>query len=188
MIQNHMLQLLALTAMEPPVLFDAQQVRDEKQKVFQAIREIKPEEVQWSSVRGQYGGGTVGGKAVSAYRSEPGVSPESRTETYVALKLFIDSWRWADVPFYIRSGKRLPKRVTEIAIQFKKTPHHLFTLLPSDSLEQHCHTRATGRRYLAQIQFEDSRFFDANASRDNGLPVRFILRWTSGGRVHTIDS
>ena len=136
MIQNHMLQLLALTAMEPPVLFDAQQVRDEKQKVFQAIREIKPEEVQWSSVRGQYGGGTVGGKAVSAYRSEPGVSPESRTETYVALKLFIDSWRWADVPFYIRSGKRLPKRVTEIAIQFKKTPHHLFTLLPSDSLDQ----------------------------------------------------
>ncbi len=136
MIQNHMLQLLALTAMEPPVLFDAQQVRDEKQKVFQAIRQIKPEEVQRYSIRGQYAAGTVGGKAVPAYRTEPGVNPQSPTETYVALKFQIDSWRWADVPFYVRSGKRLPKRVTEIAIQFKKTPHHLFTHLPIDTLDQ----------------------------------------------------
>ncbi len=136
MIQNHMLQLLALTAMEPPVLFDAQQVRDEKQKVFQAIRQIKPEEVQRYSIRGQYAAGTAGGKAVPGYRSEHGVSPTSTTETYIALKFQIDSWRWADVPFYVRSGKRLPKRVTEIAIQFKKTPHHLFTSLSMDSLEQ----------------------------------------------------
>lgn len=135
MIQNHMLQLLALTAMEPPVLFDAQQVRDEKQKVFQAIRQIKPEEVQRYSIRGQYAAGTVGGKSVPAYRNEQGVSPASTTETYVALKFQIDSWRWADVPFYVRSGKRLPKRVTEIAVQFKRTPHHLFTALPTESID-----------------------------------------------------
>ena len=134
MIQNHMLQLLALTAMEPPVLFDAQQVRDEKHKVFQAIRQIAPEVVHRFSVRGQYGAGTVGGKAVPAYKTEKGVSPTSVTETYAALKFTIDNWRWADVPFYVRSGKRLPKRVTEIAIQFKKTPHHLFTALPTDTI------------------------------------------------------
>jgi len=134
MIQNHMMQLLALTAMEPPVLFDAQQVRDEKQKIFQAIRPSKPEEVHRYSVRGQYTEGTVGGKEVPGYKTEKGVSPRSVTETYVALKFTIDNWRWADVPFYVRSGKRLPKRVTEIAIQFKKTPHHLFTDFPSDHI------------------------------------------------------
>jgi len=133
MIQNHMMQLLALTAMEPPVLFDAQQVRDEKHKVLQAIRSIQEEDVYRCSVRGQYAAGAVGGKAVPGYRNEKGVSPPSMTETYVALKFTIDNWRWADVPFYVRSGKRLPKRVTEIAIQFKKTPHHLFTKLPVDS-------------------------------------------------------
>jgi glucose-6-phosphate 1-dehydrogenase len=136
MVQNHMLQLLALTAMEPPVLFDAQQVRDEKQKVFQAIRQIKPDEVHKYSVRGQYTAGTVGGKSVPGYTTEKNVLPTSRTETYVALKFTVDNWRWADVPFYVRSGKRLPKRVTEIAIQFKKTPHHLFTGLPVDYLDQ----------------------------------------------------
>jgi glucose-6-phosphate 1-dehydrogenase len=136
MVQNHMLQLLALTAMEPPVLFDAQQVRDEKHKVFQAIRQIEPEEVHKHTVRGQYAAGSVGGKSVAGYKTEKSVSPTSRTETYVALKFNIDNWRWADVPFYVRSGKRLPKRVTEIAVQFKKTPHHLFTALPSDHLDQ----------------------------------------------------
>jgi glucose-6-phosphate 1-dehydrogenase len=132
MVQNHMLQLLALTAMEPPVLFDAQQVRDEKQKIFQAIRPMLPESMARSALRAQYTAGSVGGKDVPGYRSERGVSSESMTETYVALKLEVDNWRWAGVPFYIRSGKRLPKRVTEIAIQFKKTPHHLFTSLPAE--------------------------------------------------------
>ena len=136
MAQNHMLQLLALTAMEPPVLFDAQQVRDEKHKVFQAIRQIKPDDVHRFSVRGQYTSGTVGGKTVTGYKSEKGVSPTSLTETYVALKFTIDNWRWADVPFYVRSGKRLPKRVTEIAVQFKKTPHHMFTTLSLDHLDR----------------------------------------------------
>ncbi len=136
MIQNHMLQLLAHTAMEPPVLFDAQQVRDEKQKVFQAIQPIMPEDVQKFTIRGQYTSGTVGGKQTIGYRQEKGVSPQSTTETYVAIKFQIENWRWAGVPFYVRSGKRLPKRVTEIAVQFKKTPHHLFTSLSSDAIDQ----------------------------------------------------
>jgi glucose-6-phosphate 1-dehydrogenase len=133
MIQNHMMQLLSLTAMEPPVLFDAQQVRDEKHKVFQAIRATHLEDVHRFSVRGQYESGAVGGKSVPGYRSEKGVAPDSTTETYVALRFMIDNWRWADVPFYVRSGKRLPKRVTEIAVQFKKTPHHLFSQLPMET-------------------------------------------------------
>lgn len=136
MIQNHMLQLLALTAMEPPVLFDAKQVRDEKHKVFQAIRPIRPADVHRHSVRGQYAAGTVNGKSVPAYKAEQNVAYDSVTETYVALEFYIDSWRWADVPFYVRSGKRLPKRVTEIAIQFKRTPHHLFTQNSTESLDQ----------------------------------------------------
>ncbi len=136
MIQNHMLQLLALTAMEPPVLFDAKQVRDEKHKVFQAIKPVKPEDVHRHSIRGQYAAGTVSGKNVPAYKDEPNVAPDSATETYVALEFYIDNWRWADVPFYVRSGKRLPKRVTEIAVQFKRTPHHLFTHRSADTLDQ----------------------------------------------------
>jgi len=126
MVQNHMLQLLALTAMEPPVLFDARRVRDEKQKVLEAIRPIPAGAVAHRTVRGQYDAGSVGGKKVQGYLSERGVDPQSKTETYVALEFTIDNWRWADVPFYIRSGKRLPKRVTEIAVHFKKTPHKLF--------------------------------------------------------------
>jgi glucose-6-phosphate 1-dehydrogenase len=126
MVQNHLLQVLALTAMEPPVLFDARQVRDEKQKVFQALRPIPPEQVREYTVRGQYEAGIVDGKQVLPYRGEKDVSPESRTETFVALKLFIDNWRWADVPWFIRSGKRLPERATNIVVQFKRTPHLLF--------------------------------------------------------------
>jgi len=134
MVQNHMLQLLALTAMEPPVLFDARQVRDEKQKVFEAVKPIKPEEVHLHTVRGQYAAGTIGGKEVPGYREEADVNPKSVTETYVALRFSIENWRWADVPFYVRSGKRLPKRVTEIAVQFKRTPTRLFADLPMDRI------------------------------------------------------
>jgi glucose-6-phosphate 1-dehydrogenase len=136
MVQNHMMQLLAHTAIEPPVLFDAKQVRDEKHKVFQAIRPIKPEDVHLCTVRGQYTAGVVGGKQVVGYKEEKGVSGQTRTETYVAIRFQIDNWRWAGVPFYVRSGKRLPKRVTEIAVQFKQTPHRLFTGLSSDHLDR----------------------------------------------------
>ena len=126
MVQNHLLQVLSLAAMEPPVAFEADGVRDEKLKVLKALRQIAPADFDRQVVRAQYTAGSIAGRAVPAYRAEPGVDPRSTTETYVGLKLFIDTWRWAGVPFYLRSGKRLPKRVTEIAIVFKEAPHLLF--------------------------------------------------------------
>jgi glucose-6-phosphate 1-dehydrogenase len=126
MVQNHMFQLLCLTAMEAPVALAADSIRDEKVKVLQALRPMSPEEVARSTVRGQYAEGVVGGERVRGYRQEAGVAPDSRTETYVALRMFVDNWRWGGVPFYLRAGKRLPKRVTEIALQFREVPHRLF--------------------------------------------------------------
>ena len=121
--------------MEPPVSFEADAVRDEKAKVLQAISPIANQEVLVRTVRGQYGEGTLAsGDQVPAYRSEPRVAPDSETPTYVALKVLIDNWRWADVPFYLRTGKRLPERVTEIAIQFKQAPFRLFRDTPVDEL------------------------------------------------------
>jgi glucose-6-phosphate 1-dehydrogenase len=125
-IQNHVLQLLTLTAMEPPAAFDANAVRDEKVKVLRAIRPIRPEEAARYAVRGQYGPGLVDGQAVTGYRQETGVAPNSLTETFVALRLYVDNWRWAGVPFFLRSGKRLSRRLTEIAIQFRQPPLSLF--------------------------------------------------------------
>ena len=130
MIQNHILQLLCLIAMEPPVTFDADSVRDEKTKVMRAIRPIAPGEVDNVAVRGQYGPGFLAGRRVLGYREEKGVSTESITETYAALKLEVDNWRWAGVPFFLRTGKRLPKRTSEIAVQFKRTPHLVFRRNP----------------------------------------------------------
>jgi glucose-6-phosphate 1-dehydrogenase len=130
MIQNHILQLLCLVAMEAPVTFDAGSVRDEKFKVMRSIRPVAGEEVDLVAVRGQYGSGFVDGQRVKAYREEKGVSGESITETYAALKLRVDNWRWAGVPFYLRTGKRLPKRDSEIAVQFKRTPHLVFRRNP----------------------------------------------------------
>lgn len=124
MIQNHMLQLLTLVAMEPPIAFDANAVRDEKVKVLHALQPITGRD--GSTIRAQYGPGWVGGQQVPGYLEEKGVAPNSATETYVALKVFVDNWRWAGVPFYLRTGKHLPKRVTEIAIQFKTAPLMLF--------------------------------------------------------------
>jgi glucose-6-phosphate 1-dehydrogenase len=126
MVQNHMLQLLSLTAMEPPVAFSADAVRDEKVKVLQALRRIEGAEVLRRTVRGQYGRGAVAGRPLPGYLEERGVAPDSRIETYVAVEAAIDSWRWAGVPFYLRTGKALPRRVTEIAIQFRRAPHLLF--------------------------------------------------------------
>ncbi len=126
MIQNHMFQLLALVAMEPPSSFEANAVRDEKVKVLKAIRPMPPEEVLQRTVRGQYGEGYVGGQKVVGYRSEPKVSPMSATETYAAVKLYVENWRWAGVPFYLRSGKRLAERHTGIVIQFRRPPLLLF--------------------------------------------------------------
>ena len=126
MVQNHVLQLLTLVAMEPPIAFDANPVRDEKVKVLHALQPLTGQDVITNSIRAQYGPGWVGGHQVTGYTDEPGVSPLSVTETYVVLKVSIDSWRWANVPFYLRTGKHLPKRVTEIAIQFKQPPLMLF--------------------------------------------------------------
>ena len=127
MVQNHVLQLLSLVAMEPPITFDANSVRDEKVKVLHALQPMIGQDVVTHIIRAQYGPGWLSnGQQVVGYRQEPGVSPRSTTETYLALKVFIDSWRWAGVPFYLRTGKHLPKRVTEIAIQFKQAPLMLF--------------------------------------------------------------
>ena len=126
MVQNHLLQLLCLIAMEPPTDLSADSIRDEKVKVLRSLRRIARQEVVRSVVRGQYGTGSINGKAVAGYREEKNVKPESVTETYVALRLLIDNWRWANVPFYIRVGKRLPKGGTEIGIHFKNAPGVLF--------------------------------------------------------------
>jgi glucose-6-phosphate 1-dehydrogenase len=128
--QNHMLQLLALTAMEPPIDFTADSVRNEKVKVLRSIHTPGPKNV----VRGQYGRGFVEGEEVVGYREEEGVAPDSMTETYVAAKLYVDNWRWADTPFYLRAGKRLPRRETTIAIQFKRAPHPPFEELAAEGL------------------------------------------------------
>jgi glucose-6-phosphate 1-dehydrogenase len=131
MIQNHLMQLFALVAMEPPVAYDADAVRDEKVKVLRALRRINPERIAESTIRGQYSAGNADGRPARGYREERGVTTDTRTETYVALKLFIENWRWAGVPFYLRSGKRLPRRVSEIAVQFKTPPFLLFNHTPT---------------------------------------------------------
>src|SRR2546425_13141613 len=126
MIQSHVLQLTSLVAVEPPASFDATAVRNEKLKVLQSIRPFDLEMVAQSVVRGQYAPGKIGDQPVSGYRQEPNVNPASKTETFVAAKLLIDNWRWANVPFYLRTGKRLAKRTTEIVIQYKRAPHIVF--------------------------------------------------------------
>ena len=130
MVPNHLFQLLAMIAMEPPISFDADAVRAKKTELFRAVHPISPE----NAVRGQYGAGELLGKKVGDYRHEPNVAPNSATETYVALKLGIDNWRWAGVPFYLRTGKRLSARTTEIAVHFRQAPYALFRDTPVDRL------------------------------------------------------
>jgi glucose-6-phosphate 1-dehydrogenase len=125
-LENHMLQLLSIVAMEPPVVFEAEPVRDEKLKVLKALRRIPPEQTGEFTLRGQYTAGKVSGIPVASYRGEEKVAPDSWTETFVVMRLQIDNWRWAGTPFYLRHGKRLPKRATEIAIQFKRAPQMFF--------------------------------------------------------------
>ena len=134
-VQNHLMQVLCLTAMEPPVAFDADSVREEKVKVLKAVRPIPEDDVGEAAVRGQYDGGWVFGEGARGYREEENVAPDSETETYVALKLLVDNWRWAGVPFYVRAGKRMPKKATEISIQFHKTPHTPFSGPDTKGLE-----------------------------------------------------
>jgi len=126
MVPNHIMQLISLSAMEPPISFEANAVRDEQAKILHAIQPFTSEDVLSKTVRGQYGAGTMNNQRVPAYRSEEGVPPDSRTETFVAMKLLIDNWRWAGVPFYLRTGKRLPGRNTHVVIQFRRAPFILF--------------------------------------------------------------
>ena len=138
MVQNHLLQMVGLTAMEAPSSLDANAIRNEVLKVFQSLQPIREEDVPKQVIRGQYTGSVIRGDCITGYRYEKGVAVDSRTETYVAIKFFINNWRWGGVPFYIRTGKRLPTRVTEIVVHFKQTPHHLFQResgkLPSNQL------------------------------------------------------
>ncbi|MBT1704495.1 glucose-6-phosphate dehydrogenase [Chryseosolibacter indicus] len=132
MVQNHIFQLLCLVAMEPPVSFQADEVRNRKVDVLHAMRKFKPEDVAKNAVRGQYGSGWIEGKQVKGYREEENVNPESNTETFAALKLFIDNWRWHGVPFYLRTGKRMHQTASTITIQFKDVPHMIF---PTETIE-----------------------------------------------------
>jgi glucose-6-phosphate 1-dehydrogenase len=126
MVQNHLLQMVGLTAMEPPSSLEPDSIRNEVLKVLQSLQPVREADVPRQVIRGQYTGSTIRGVCVNGYRYENGVAKDSRTETYVAIKFFINNWRWGGVPFYMRTGKRLPTRVTEIVIHFKRTPHHLF--------------------------------------------------------------
>lgn len=153
MVPNHLLQLVTLTAMEPPVSFKANAVRDEQTKILHAIQCPSKEEAGQRTVRAQYAAGTIDGQPVPAYRSEANVAPDSQVETFVALKLLIDNWRWADVPFYLRTGKRLAARDTEIAIKFRRAPFVLFRDTPVDKLSRN--------RLVLHIQ------------PDEGITVRF---------------
>jgi glucose-6-phosphate 1-dehydrogenase len=153
MVPNHIFQLLAMTAMEPPNSFDADAVRTEKAKVIDAIHPLSRAQAVEYVVRGQYAAGTLRGQKLRGYREEPGVSPDSTVETYVALKLFIDNWRWAGVPFYLRTGKRMHTRKTEIAIQFKQAPFALFRDTPVERLTPNILTLHIQPREGASLQF-----------------------------------
>jgi glucose-6-phosphate 1-dehydrogenase len=135
MVQNHLLQVMSLIGMEPPVSLDAEPIRDEKVKLLKSIRQLTPDAVERQVVRGQYVAGTVNGKAVNGYRQETKVKPDSNTETFVALKLFVDNWRWSGVPFYLRTGKYLPLSASEVRIQFRPTPNVLFAAFCGNKLD-----------------------------------------------------
>jgi glucose-6-phosphate 1-dehydrogenase len=157
MFQNHLLQMLAMVAMEPPTSFEADRVRDEKIKLLRSIRRIESSEVNRSFVRGQYGPGVIDGHSVKGYRQEEGVAADSSTETFASGILFVDNWRWKGVPFYLRTGKRLPQKLTEIAITFKQVPHSMF---PQEELDL---MHANVLRF--QIQPEEGMYLSLQAKR-----------------------
>ena len=174
LVQNHMMQLLALLTMEPPSSFDADRVRDEKLKVLEAIVPPDVSEVPHMAVRAQYGPGTIGGKRVPGYHDEEGVAPDSRTETYAALRLHVSNWRWAGVPFYMRTGKQLARKVTEIAVTLKPVPHLAFQSIGSVGVQpnQVDPDRAARRGRIGLAGSEDPRAPDADTSRQHGVPLR----------------
>jgi glucose-6-phosphate 1-dehydrogenase len=157
MIQNHLLQLLCIVAMEPPVSFNAEEVRDRKVDVLRAMRRFTPETVRDQAVRGQYGAGWIEGQQVPGYREEPGANPQSNTETFAAVKFFVDNWRWQGVPFYLRTGKRLHRTASVITIQFKDVPHFIFPPETADAMKQN--------RLVISIQPEMSIRLQVQAKR-----------------------
>jgi len=160
MVQNHLLQITGLTAMEPPSSLEADAIRNEVLKVFQSFQPITEEDVEKQVIRGQYTASKIRGECVTGYRYEKGVDVHSRTETYVAIKFFINNWRWGGVPFYIRTGKKLPTRVTEVVIHFKQTPHHLF---------QRVVGRLSGNQLIIRIQ------------PDEGILLKFDMKEPGAG-------
>jgi glucose-6-phosphate 1-dehydrogenase len=168
MVQNHLLQLMTIVAMEPLVGFEANEVRNKKVDVLKAVRPLGAQEPHTYAVRGQYGPGTYGGELVTGYRQEQGVDPLSSTETFVALKLYIDNWRWQDVPFYLRTGKRLPRKVSEIVIDFRPVPHQMFPRGSTDSF--------------------DSNRMVINIQPDEGISLRFQAKEPGAGmRLRTVS-
>jgi glucose-6-phosphate 1-dehydrogenase len=164
MIQNHLLQVMSTIGMEPPPAFDSSAVRDERAKLLRSVRILKHDEVLTHAVAGQYGPARIGGEEVPGFRNEQGVDPEAQTETYAAVTFFVDNWRWAGVPFYIRTGKRLPKRVTDVAIHFNTAPHALF-----DSNHQGGLLATTPNLLIMRIQPEE------------GISLRFLSKQPGGG-------
>jgi glucose-6-phosphate 1-dehydrogenase len=185
MVPNHLFQLLAMIAMEPPISFDADAVRAKKTELFQATHPISPAD----AVRGQYGAGVVLGKKVRDYQHEPEVAPDSSTETYVALKLGIDNWRWAGVPFYLRTGKSLSARTTEIAVQFRQAPYALFRDTPVDRLPANILTLRIqpDEGAIAQFQRQAPRRRDRNRRRRDGLCLPGLFRAAGVGRLRDAD-
>lgn len=164
MIQNHLLQLLCLVGMEAPISFDADEIRDRKVEVLRAMRPFKPEEISANAVRGQYSKGWVEGKEVPGYRHETGVDPHSNTETFAAVKFFIDNWRWQGIPFYLRTGKRMNQTSSIITIQFKDVPHHIFSSRATETWQQN--------RLIISIQPEMSIRLQVQAKRPG---VKMVL-------------
>ena len=148
MVQNHLLQLMCLVAMEPPVNFEANEVRNKKVDVLKAIRKYNENEISQYCVRGQYGAGIHHGEVVPGYREEMGVDPTSNTETFAALKLYVENWRWQSVPFYLRTGKRLSRKLSQIVVAFRPVPHHMFPATATDSFEPN--------RLIVNIQPEEA--------------------------------
>ena len=184
MVQNHLVQILCLIAMEPPTRLDAAEIRNKKVDVLRAIRPLAPTEVARATVRGQYGPGEVEGQRVPAYRSEPGVAANSATETFAAIQIFVDNWRWQDVPFYLRTGKRLPAKVTEISVQFRPVPHQAFPPQAVDHWQPN--------RFIVRIQPEEGILIRFQAKRPGPImhldPVDMLFSYGRTFRAPAPDA
>jgi glucose-6-phosphate 1-dehydrogenase len=180
MVPNHLFQLLSLIAMESPARFDAHNVRSEKDEVLEAIQIQSEEEALKNSVRGQYTAGKIGETKIPDYRKNPDVRPDSTTETYVATKLKIENWRWAGVPFYLRTGKALAMKRTEVAIKFREVSVHAGG---APGRELSCHRHRADRRHHAAVQQQSARTYNQNQRRPDELPLQGLLQGRASDRL-----